>query len=82
MNVNLTYNAPRAKVIIKPILCLTGSLKLERTGIGKVIIIKSVKILKAALKNQMNFLSMQWPGLSRSQNASIGTQVQIAVMIA
>jgi hypothetical protein len=68
---------PKAKTSINPIFCLIGSVKVERTGIGNPIVTKSVKILKEALKNIINFLLRQIPLLV--QNAEIGVQQKIDV---
>jgi len=56
-----------------------GSLRVDKTGIGSVIKIKSVRMFKAALKNQRNFLLIQVPGFVESQKAEIGSQIKIAV---
>lgn len=55
---NRTYKPPKAKIIINPIFCFLGRFRLFNTGIGRTISIKSVKILKVALKNQINFLEI------------------------
>ena len=77
-SIRVTYNPPNAKTNISPIFCFNGNLKLDNTGMGKMRIIISVKILKAALKNHRNFLGMQLP--PPSQNALTGTQVITAVI--
>lgn len=77
-----THNPPSAKMMNNPVFCLRGSISDDSTGIGSAIIIMSVRILKAALKNQRNLRSIQRPGVSRLQNAWIGTQLQMAVIIA
>lgn len=52
---------------------------MDNTGIGRPKIIKSVKMLKDALKNHMNFLSMQWPPGPPVQKTDTGMQVRIVV---
>jgi hypothetical protein len=70
-------NPPKAKTSINPIFCPIGNLKVERTGIGNPTVTKSVKILKEALKNIINFLLRQMPLLV--QNAEIGVQLKMDV---
>ena len=65
---------------IKPIFCLFGSFSADRTGIGKMRIIRSVKIFMAALKNHKNRLLMQRAPGSIFQNADTGMQDKIAVI--
>jgi len=74
-----TYNPPSAKTNIKLIFCFLGSLRVDKTGIGSVIRIKSVRMFKAAAKNQRNFLLIQVLGIVESQKPEIGLQIKIAV---
>lgn len=75
-----TYNPPNANMNINPIFCFVGNLRAENTGIGRVRMIKSVRIFIAALKNHKNFLLMHWAEGSNVQNPDTGMHVQIAVV--
>ena len=65
---------------INPNFCFVGSFRAESTGMGRIRMIKSVRIFIAALKNHKNFLFMHWVEGSNVQNPDTGLHVQIAVV--
>jgi len=76
-----TYNPPRAKITIRPIFCRIGSFRDFRVGMGSAIIMRSVRMLNEALKNQENFLLMHRISGVGDQKAETGMQAKILLMM-
>lgn len=71
-----TYNPPTAKIPPRACFCLFARFKLRMTGIGKIIMTKSVRMLIAALVNHIANWLIHFAG-SLVQNARTGTHANM-----
>lgn len=78
----MTYNPPRANIIMRATFCLRGISIAIKAGIGIIRMTRSVVICILALENQRPGLLRQKPGIELSQNFATGTQVRNALITA
>lgn len=51
----VTYKPPIAKIPMSACFCLRGRLRPRMTGIGKIMMVKSVKVFMPPLKNHTTY---------------------------
>jgi hypothetical protein len=73
----LTYTAPKAKTPINSAFCFLASLRRRTTGIGRVMIAKSVMMLTMALANHEANVLMHLPSIVGRQNLGMGVQTKM-----
>lgn len=72
-----TYTPPKQKTPASSHFCLVGSFNRLTTGIGRIMIIRSVTIFIAAFENHEASSLIHFPSVAGTQNFLTGVQTKI-----